>query len=141
MDGKRPKGYKCHAIDLTCLINANGDVYPCCFLFDDNNANSSFRNRYKIGSLSPLPKEITKEDNPLAKIWYENSLLNSYRQSLLPIEDEACYYCTRYFYQNELLNELHEIFRNYELYGIAEEYAEYGTEKLVKSDQQVEFFL
>jgi len=124
-------GYTCHALRLTCMINSNGDVYPCCFLFDDNNANSEFRNLYRIGSLrSEETNRVMKPDsneNPLAKIWYESEKLKYYRRDILPVDQEACYYCTRYFYQNEYLNKLYDVFNRYRYHGIAKEFANNGN--------------
>ena len=31
--------YSCQALDASLLIDSNGDVYPCCYLFDDNVGN------------------------------------------------------------------------------------------------------
>lgn len=118
------KGYKCHALRLTCKIDSNGDVYPCCFLFDDNCADSKLRNNYRLGSLRSqnthrvMPPSL--HENVLANIWYKSEKLRGYRNVVLPVDTEACNYCTRHFYQNEFLNELNDVFNRYRRYGIVE---------------------
>jgi len=100
--------YKCLVLRMTCKIDPQGDVYPCCFLFDDNNANSEIRNKYKIGSLRSRSGRVLplldKTESALEKIWKENLKERHFRNLILPIDNEACNYCTRHFYQNEFLN-------------------------------------
>jgi MoaA/NifB/PqqE/SkfB family radical SAM enzyme len=117
----RQKNYLCYIMRLFCFINANGDVYPCCFLFDDNHAESRIRDRYKIGTLRFLA-EVTEQNNPLAQLWYENSIWDVHRRSPLPVDSEACSYCTRFFYQNELLNEFVCLLKKYDRYGLADRF-------------------
>jgi MoaA/NifB/PqqE/SkfB family radical SAM enzyme len=140
MRAYQSQGYRCHALRLTCKIDANGDVYPCCFLFDDNNARSSMRSKYKIGSLRSENTGLVKPldyvrasdgscfqlDNPLTRIWQSNEALNSLRNQILPVDAEACSYCTRHFYQNEYLNQLYGAYSKYDRFGIAERFAQEG---------------
>ncbi len=105
------KNYKCHVIRYTCKIDATGNVYPCCFLYDDNQGeNSILRKKHCKGKLfdkytkSVMPlNELT--ENPLKAIW--ERMATEYNE--IPLDDTACYNCTRHFYQNEILNKLEEI--------------------------------
>jgi MoaA/NifB/PqqE/SkfB family radical SAM enzyme len=118
-------GYKCHILRMTCKIDPYGDVYPCCFLFDDNNADSKYRESYLLGSLKSAAEVITDPsvfNNKLAEIWHKNTDLRNIRDKNLPIESSACNCCTRHFYQNEFLNKLEKIFIDYRHYRIAEEF-------------------
>lgn len=124
----RQRNYLCYVMRLFCFINANGDVYPCCFLFDDNHADSRIRERYKIGSLTGL-HNITEQNNPLKRLWYTNDLWNVHRRVPLPVDSEACSYCTRFFYQNELLNQTAGVLSEYARYGLAEKYLETGGDR------------
>ncbi|MCK5137130.1 MAG: radical SAM protein [Bacteroidales bacterium] len=104
------KDSKCFAMRFSCKIDSYGDIYPCCFLFDDNNSNSDFRSQYKIGSMRSNTSNIAYgKKNHLKK-----ALLSSQYKKLintnLPIDSEACTYCTRHFYQNEFLNKISAIF-------------------------------
>ena len=118
--------YVCHALRLTCKINADGSVYPCCFLFDDNLSNSQIRNKYILGSLRSetsgrvLSPYSHHADNLLHKIWCQSDKLNSLRNSVLPVHKEACVYCTRHFYQNEFMNKLWNLFVDGKLFGLAQ---------------------
>lgn len=129
----RSLGYTCHAIRITCLVDSNGDVYPCCYLFDDNNASSKLRSQTIIGSLrSSTTGRVMPVDtsgNALSMVWYNNDKLRRMRQSILPVENEACNYCTRFFYQNDYLNQFTRVFEKYHKYGLAEEVSNY-TENL-----------
>jgi MoaA/NifB/PqqE/SkfB family radical SAM enzyme len=113
----RRENYLCFAIRLSCLINANGDMYPCCFLFDDNHADSQIRKHSKIAV-------NVKQYEAFLDAWYSNPKLNALRQTQLPVNTDACYYCTRYFFQNELLNEVYKKFSDYKRYGLAESFME-----------------
>jgi len=118
-------GYICHALEITCLIDSNGDVYPCCFLFDDNNAQSSIRDKYKIGSLrSKNTGRILENGDELIKVWFDNDYLQLLRETTLPVDKTACSYCTRHFYQNDYLNKLYNVFSKGRRYGVAEQILE-----------------
>lgn len=122
----RSKGYTCQALRLSCKIDANGDIYPCCFLFDDNLASSDIRGRSRIGSVRSSPSGrvtsplIGKLDNALSMAWQDSEVRKHYIHSILPVTPEACSACTRHFYQNEYLNELFKVFNEFRYYGIAE---------------------
>ena len=121
------RDYVCHALRLTCKINADGNVYPCCFLFDDNFSNSRIRNDYFLGSLRSkntgrvLSPYSHHADNLLQRIWCQNDKLNGLRNFTLPVDRKACIYCTRHFYQNDFLNKLWRLFDEGKLFGLAQE--------------------
>src|SRR5262245_39043364 len=124
------KGYTCQAIQLTCLIDPYGYVYPCCYLFDDNNATSSIRDQYRIDSLRDKKLGIVTCEpgrNLLAEIWFKNERLKILRRDVLPVDTQACYYCTRHAYQNEYLNELQQILKDRPHHGLAEKLASLPT--------------
>ena len=103
--------YVCHAIKHSCKIDAEGYIYPCCFLYDDNvGEDSEIRSKYNIGSLR-IGKVIHKEENRLKKILSEKA--DWFKNQPIPLQDEACNNCTRHFYQNAFLNELDKIVREY----------------------------
>lgn len=117
--------YKCKALDLTMKIDPKGDVYPCCFLFDDNNSDSRFRDKYFLGTLRGaadkiVPPKPSTGQNSLSKIWFNNKVLEDLRSKVLPVDLEACSYCTRHFYQNEYMNKAESLFRQFDKYGVAE---------------------
>ncbi|MCP4149650.1 MAG: radical SAM protein [bacterium] len=110
-------GYICHILKLMCTIDAEGNLYPCVYLFDDNVAAFSKRNEYKIASLRgevPITAPLNaKAPNPLKNIWEKNEKLNKLREMQLPICEASCHRCTRHFFQNEFLNKLNNIFKKY----------------------------
>ena len=115
------RGYRCYALRLTCVVDATGEVYPCCFLFDDNRAASAIRPLYLLGPLrSPATGTVPNSGNPLAQIWRSNENLKAFRTACLPIHEEACSACIRHFYQNEMINWLWKTFDAGRLYGVAD---------------------
>ena len=110
------QNYKCQIINYSFKIDAIGKIYPCCFLFDDNQGeNSTIRNKYELynlrnnGKVDALSKEESKE---ILKSILEE--IDTYKTNKIPIDEEACSYCTRHFYQNEFLNELDKIINEYD---------------------------
>ena len=92
------------------MIDAQGDVYPCCFLYDDNaGKDSKIRKEYKYGSLrrNNFIVKLKNDDNELKKLL--SKTINRYNNEIVPLEEEACNYCTRHFYQNDIFNELDRI--------------------------------
>lgn len=47
---------KCYIPNISCVINANGDVYPCCRLFEDNGEYGS-QVQYSYGNIVGKDKE------------------------------------------------------------------------------------
>jgi MoaA/NifB/PqqE/SkfB family radical SAM enzyme len=110
----KKSGYICHAINYTCVIDAEGNVYPCCFLYDDNvGDNSKIRNKHYSGTLrsNGIITSLSEGVNKLKQVLSEN--YNRYINYKIPFDEEACNYCTRHFYQNAFLNELHETVTEY----------------------------
>lgn len=128
-------GYTCQVLNYFCFIDSNGDVYPCCYLFDDNHAESKMRSETRIGSIRSSstgrvtsPNDSLDNFNKLSYLWYESKKLKELRQETLPVRQEACFYCTRHFYQNEYLNKLEALFEKYRYQGIVEEWRSNGGE-------------
>ena len=111
-------GYNCHIFNYSCKIDAKGNVYPCCFLFDDNQGESSkIRTSHKLGSLrsnSGVVELPENGHNKLREVLFESNKLMPYKNLIIPIDDDACNNCTRHFYQNEFLNKLESIANEYE---------------------------
>jgi MoaA/NifB/PqqE/SkfB family radical SAM enzyme len=126
MSRYRLLGYQCKALNLSCKIDANGDVYPCCFLFDDNRGVSTIRPQYKLGSIrNPRTGTVLSPSqnggvNALNEILNNNERLQQLQHKILPIDNEACSTCTRHFYQNEFLNKVSLIYYNCHNFGVAE---------------------
>jgi MoaA/NifB/PqqE/SkfB family radical SAM enzyme len=98
------QGFKCHALKLICKIDPFGTVYPCCFLYDDNSSDSTLRNKYNLGSLRDgYSKRVVKSEVRFQNIWNSDRRKVLINQTL-PIDEKACYCCTRHSYQNEYLN-------------------------------------
>ena len=121
---RKQPDYTCMALRLTCKIDAYGDVYPCCFLFDDNVGISDWRDNYRLGSLRQDAGTTAdpRGGNELETIWYGDEL-KSFRRRPLPVNEKACAYCSRHFHQNLFMNALSEVFRKHAIYRVAEEQA------------------
>jgi MoaA/NifB/PqqE/SkfB family radical SAM enzyme len=109
-------GYTCHVLNYSCKIDAEGCVYPCCFLYDDNmGEGSKIRSKYNIGSLRAkgaiaiMP--LSTGENRLKTLLSEKN--SQFRNNKIPIIEDACDNCTRHFYQNDFLNELDKIVTEY----------------------------
>lgn len=119
------KAYVCHVLRHSCVIDTKGDMYPCCFLFDDNCGNSSgLRPEYKVKEPKgvALPESLA-DSGDLAARWYFGKELKDARKARVPVSEAACWYCTRHFYQNKLLNEVHKLFEQRQDLGLAGEFA------------------
>ena len=115
------EGYTCHALQQTLFIDSNGNVYPCCYLFDDNVGQSRHRAKYLLGSLrddqtGQVPDPYSPEENPLLEIW-RGDKLRELRETPLPIEEDACSKCTRHVRHNQCANEITRVFEKYKSYG------------------------
>jgi MoaA/NifB/PqqE/SkfB family radical SAM enzyme len=103
-------GFICHVLNYSCKIDAKGDIYPCCFLFDDNKGeNSQIRKEHKLGSLrdkNGIIPPLEDGHNLLKEILATK--IPSYSK-LIPIHDEACNNCIRHFYQNAFFNDFHKV--------------------------------
>lgn len=114
--------YTCKVLDITLKVDPFGDVYPCCFLFDDNNGDSEIRSDFRLGSFrNSETGKVNEFDtykrggyvlNPLREVW-TGDLMKKYRNTTLPVEKRGCHYCTRHFYQNHMLNEVYRLLSKY----------------------------
>jgi len=110
------KRYTCHVLNYSCKIDAIGDIYPCCFLYDDNmGKDSAIREKYNMGSLrkgssNQIPA-FDGSNNILKNILFEK--ITSYKKDIIPVNERACNHCTRHFYQNAFLNEIDRVTEKY----------------------------
>ncbi len=108
----KKNNYICHALTQTLLITPNGDVYPCCYLFDDNVSESSYRKNYLLGSLKDENTRQVPDPahrNTLLDIW-GSPKLEGFRKTILPVYEEACGKCTRHVRHNKCFNEISKVF-------------------------------
>lgn len=101
----------CFTPYLFSLVDAYGDVYTCCHLYEDNGAYTSKfkekRNKHLLG---------TYPDNSFAQIW-RNAAYEKVREELKaidPLSDcyAACGKCTRHFNHNIWLSRLYAQHQN-----------------------------
>jgi MoaA/NifB/PqqE/SkfB family radical SAM enzyme len=118
------KNNKCFAMRFSCKIDSYGDIYPCCFLFDDNNSNSDFRSKYKIGSMRSDKTNVAHGPKNNLRLALSSKEYRELIDKRLPIDPEACTYCTRHFYQNEFLNNIFEIYDKNKEYKLVEDIIE-----------------
>jgi len=112
---------KCHILDYSCKIAADGEVYPCCYLYDPNEgADSKMRSENSIGALRKegvdLVPRLSDGENRLKTIWLSEMGRNN--ENTMPVLQRACCRCTRHFYQNAFMNGLDRIVGNYENYDL-----------------------
>ncbi len=113
MDEFRRQGYKCHVLKMMCKIDPTGVVYPCCFLFDDNSYRSIIREQFNLGSLRDShTQRVLSSPEKFREIWNSEKRKALLTQTL-PMHENACFYCTRHFYQNELLNRVENVIEKY----------------------------
>jgi MoaA/NifB/PqqE/SkfB family radical SAM enzyme len=100
----------CQAIKHTLFIDCNGDIYPCCYLFNDNASDWRPREDFRIASW----KEEYDQGGPdaLTRIW-RCQRYKEVREKMLPVHPIACGRCTRHMHQNVFLNEVEESFVRY----------------------------
>ena len=106
----------CYALYDNLYIDSNGDVYPCCHLFDDNVSDSKYRHSFRIGSVRDYDVgTVPNNYNILKEVWeskrppdvnakYKYINLSELREKILPIHSEACGKCTRYINYNMFAN-------------------------------------
>jgi hypothetical protein len=107
--------YKCQIINYSFKIDALGKIYPCCFLFDDNQGeNSTIRDKYELYNLRRNGKVAYNPSNSKEILMNILREIDTYKTNDIPINEEACSYCTRHFYQNQFLNKLDKIAKEYD---------------------------
>lgn len=98
---------RCFTPYLFSLIDAFGDVYPCCFLYYDNDTYKKYREKrekYRMGNIS---------DKPFGQIWLSEDYMNI-RKNLEIIDIgrfPECKECTRHYLHNTFLTQLFAIYR------------------------------
>lgn len=101
---------RCHVMNHTMFIDSNGDVYPCCYLFNDNVAAWKYRDKYRVANWWDVCQRHADE-NALARIWRGEKFAQIREQKLKELPHEACGRCTRHMYQNEFLSKLEQAMR------------------------------
>jgi len=108
------KPTKCFTPYIFSLVDAFGDVYPCCFLYHDNEGYDDTRiGRYKHKRSEYIMGNIL--DNPFSDVW-SNQKYNGIRNNLEIIavdKYEECKECTRHYYYNTFLTKLFNKYKSY----------------------------
>jgi MoaA/NifB/PqqE/SkfB family radical SAM enzyme len=100
--GGRLEGETCRVLSTTMVIDHRGDVYPCCYLYNDNLDVWEPRGKFRIGSWRSNAEE---KGQSLLDLW-QCDKFKGLRQSTLPIHTDACGRCTRHHGQNTYWKEL-----------------------------------
>lgn len=101
---------RCFTPYVFSLIDASGDVYPCCFLYYDNDVYERFkieRKKYRMGTVSGA--------EPFRQIWL-GKRYTGIRNALRIIDVDKlpeCKECTRHYLHNAFLT---EFFAKYDSY-------------------------
>ena len=103
---------RCFTPYLFSLIDAYGDVYPCCFLYHDNDNYdvNDKRIKYKMGNIF---------ETPFKKIWSGDSYkIIRQKLELINIDNNypECKECTRHFLHNIFLTQLFSKYNDYRQY-------------------------
>jgi MoaA/NifB/PqqE/SkfB family radical SAM enzyme len=94
---------RCFTPYLFSLIDAFGNVYPCCFLYHDNDSYKGYENereKYKIGTIS--------DKDSFKSIWLSKEyqrIRNDLETINIPRFSE-CGGCTRHYFHNTFLTKL-----------------------------------
>ncbi len=104
------KGRPCHSLRNILFIDCNGDIYPCCYLFNDNAAAWAPRKDFHVASW----KDEHDREGPgaLTRIW-RGERLKELRETVLPVHPVACGRCTRHMAQNQFLSDVDDAVRKY----------------------------
>lgn len=98
MDRCEAGKFGCLVQQMTCTIDCDGRVYPCCYLFDDNVGSS--KHRIPVGSLdSRVDLNASGIRGAIREVWKHQS-----HHPMIPIDPVVCGRCTRHMHQNEFLN-------------------------------------
>lgn len=101
---------RCFTPYLFSLIDAFGDVYPCCFLYYDNDAYEQFKHqrvKYRIGRVS--------EEESFSEIWSGKRYMEI-RNNLKIIDVRQfpeCRECIRHYLHNTFLTQLFDEYESY----------------------------
>lgn len=100
---------RCFTPYLFSLIDSNGDVYPCCYLYRDNHTNDPKSNRFQeIHVMGNLRNER------FIDIWHGSKYIKE-RERLCHIDPEhedflPCGECTRHYLHNFLLSKVYDAY-------------------------------
>ena len=85
----------CFIVYNHCIIDANGDVFPCCVLLNDNDYYKNRHTKFILGNVI---------DNSLQNVWESKKAkkIKDYLHSHRPLE---CFNCNRYPKWNKIYNE------------------------------------
>jgi len=98
-------GSQCRVMGHTMFIDHNGDIYPCCYLYNDNVWSWPERQDYLIGNwLQARGKVSNASDNALKSIWNSAHFVQMRKRSIGELPREACGRCTRHMQQNTFLD-------------------------------------
>lgn len=120
---------RCFTPFLFSLIDSNGDVYPCCYLYRDNHgadpASRHFRLNHRLGNVAENPFSFRK-------IW-NGQLYAKERQSLAVIDPTQpdflpCGECTRHCQHNIVLTELYDAYGR-DISGVGQAIQSYGRDE------------
>ena len=94
---------RCFTPYLFSLVDASGDVYPCCFLYYDNDTYKEYENKrqgHKIGKLS--------DGSSFEKIWLSDTYKKIRNElEIINVEKFAeCAECTRHYLHNSFLTKI-----------------------------------
>jgi len=95
----------CHAVSYSMFIDFNGDVYPCCYLYNDNVADWPGRKGFVMENWAAIHDKRPNE-NALQSIWLSPVYRAARERKLGDLPREACGRCTRHMSQNAFLEEL-----------------------------------
>jgi MoaA/NifB/PqqE/SkfB family radical SAM enzyme len=98
---------RCFTPYLFSLIDAFGDVYPCCFLYYDNDEFEKFKEKREVYKMGNFPGKSFEE------IWRGERYANLRKNLEIIGNFEPCQECTRHYLHNIFLTEL---FNKYNYY-------------------------
>lgn len=99
---------RCFTPYLFSLVDAFGDVFPCCFLYEDNSQFDGrvgrIRRAYRVGNI---------KESGFPRLWLSDNY-QAIRNTLRRVDVKRipqCARCTRHFLHNDFLTKLHRIYR------------------------------
>ncbi len=105
----RNKPMRCFTPYIHSLIDAFGKVYPCCFLYYDNEDYENYTN-----NRFDFEIDILSEQLKFSSIWNNDKYYN-FRKKLESIDVnrfEKCKECTRHFIHNAFISSLYNNYNN-----------------------------
>jgi hypothetical protein len=99
---------KCEVMKHSMFIDSYGQVFPCCYLFNDNVAHWSLREEYRVGVWTPSKTSSTRI-TALRAIWEGRQYRQMRDTRLSDLPKAACGRCTRHMQQNAFLTKVNEV--------------------------------